>query len=100
MFLSSYYVTEEIDNWFWDFNMLIVCSVDMETVLWIFFNVVLLNPTTTNHLLTDPADHLTHRPNNHRPTEKTMFKKLENMKTLILQNANTAGEMENYYLFE
>ena len=33
MFLSSYYVTEEIDNWFRDFNMLNVCSVDIETVL-------------------------------------------------------------------
>ena len=54
MFLSSYYVTEEIDNWFRDFNVLNVCSVDIETVLWIFFNVVLLNPTTTNDLLTDP----------------------------------------------
>ena len=43
---------------------------------------------------------LTHRPNNHQPTDKTMLKRLENMKPFILENANTGGKMENYYQFE
>ena len=54
----------------------------------------------TNSLTTDP---LTHRPNNHRSTDKLMFKRLGRMKTLILQNVNTAGNIENFtlvYLFE
>ena len=42
---------------------------------------------------------LTHRPNNHQPTDKTMLKRLENMKPFILENANTGGKMENYYQF-
>ena len=56
---------------------------------------------TIDYLLTDPP---THRPNNHRPTDKITFKRLGNMKTFILQNINTAGKMESYtstyYLFE
>ena len=66
---------------------------------------------STDHLPTDhrplthqPTDPPTHRPNNHRPTDKITFKRLENMKTFILQNVNKAGKMENYtsayYLFE
>ena len=55
---------------------------------------------------TDPptSDQPTHQRNNYQPTDKIMFKRLENMKTFILQNENTAGKMENYtsayYLFE
>ena len=55
----------------------------------------------TNPPTTDPP---THRPNNHRPNENFMFKRLENMRTFILQNVNTAEKVENYtsvyYLFE
>ena len=64
---------------------------------------VLLNPSTTYPPTTDPptTDHIrndppTHRPNNHRPTDKIMSKRIENMKTSILQNVNTAGKIENY----
>ena len=37
-------------------------------------------PRSTNSPTTDPR---THRPNNHQPTDNTMFKRLENMKTLM-----------------
>ena len=49
----------------------------------------------TDHRLTDHRP-LTHRPKNHRPNENVTFKRLENMRTFILQNVNTAGKIENY----
>ena len=67
----------------------------------LFLLRVLLNPPTTYPPITDQP---THRLSNYPPTDKIMFKRVENMKTFILQNANTAGKMENYtsayYLFE
>ena len=61
---------------------------------------------STDHLPTDhrPTNPPTQRPNNHRPSENFMFKRLENMRTFILQNVNTAEKIEIYtsvyYLFE
>ena len=67
----------------------------------ILLNPATTYPLTTDHLSTDPP---TSRRNKHRPTDKFMFKRLENMKTFILQNVNAAGNIENhnsaYYLFE
>ena len=65
---------------------------------------VLLNPPTTDHLLTDSP---THRPTDQiltDPTDKILFKRLHNRKISILQNTNTAGKMLNctsiYYLLK
>ena len=68
------------------------------TVEWMFGEVMSNNnPPTTDYR------RLTHRPTD-LPTDKIMFRSLENRKTSILQNANTVGKMENYasayYLFE
>ena len=49
---------------------------------------ILLNPPTT--------DQPTHRPKNHRPTDKIIFSRLDNRYTFVLQIANTAGKMKNY----
>ena len=66
---------------------------------------------STDQFTQRPTEHrpLTHRPlirrpNNHRPNDKFMFKRLENMKTFILQNASTTGKIKKdtlvYYLSE
>ena len=59
---------------------------------YIYVKRVLWNPPTTDPPITDPTttDQPAHWPNNHRSTDKIMFKRLDNMKTFILQNANTA----------
>ena len=68
---------------------------------WVLLNPPTIYPPNTDHLPTDP---LIRRPNNHRPNDKFMFKRLENMKTFILQNASTTGKIKKdtlvYYLSE
>ena len=74
---------------------------------------VVLNPPTTDprttdrltkdYILTNPP---THRPQTHQPTDpiltdptnKILFKKLDNRKISVLQNTNTAGKMLNFIL--
>ena len=73
------------------------------TTLWLYSVVFVLgfikytDQLPTDHRPTNPptTDPLTHRPNNHLPNENFMFKRLENMRTFILQNVNTAGKIEN-----
>ena len=57
-----------------------------------------------NHRPTYPPIHIqtidppTHRPNNHWPNDKLMFKRLENMKKFILPNLNTAGGLLSIWI--
>ena len=81
-------------------------SVPHYWIIRVLLNQPTTYPPTTNHLPTNPptTDPPTHWPNNHRPNKNFIFKRLENIRTFILQNVNTAGKIENYtsvhYLFE
>lgn len=44
-----------------------------------------------------PNESQSHRPNNHPPNDKTIFKGLENRKMFILENTKTAGKMSKVY---
>ena len=48
---------------------------------------------STDHRPTDPP---TYRPNNRRPNNKIIFKRLDHCEIFILQNTNAAGKMKNY----
>ena len=92
--------------WNWFHNWILVYQ-DMYRRLYISFIRVLLTPLTTDqrpltHLSTDSSttdppttDPPTNRPGLTDPTDKILFKRLDNRKISILQNTNTAGKMLN-----
>ena len=52
-----------------------------------------------SHQPTDPTDPPTHWPNNHRPNNRIIFKRLDDWEIFILQNTNAAGKIKNTFPF-